>query len=389
LSKIKIYHFHNGSGGGVLSVIKNLLRFSVNENIENHIIYAVNKKLYPEFKIAPIEGAVTQQLYHYSSNNNFYFTCKKLAKLLPNENAIIVAHDWIELGMVGNLGLQNKVVQIVHGNYEYYYDLAQKHEQFIDSYICISPKIFSSLQEKLPSRKDDIFQLNFPVPNVNTKNVFGDCLNLFYAVGNLKDDNKQFKTIVDIVKKLGNFDEKYFFTIVGGGLSKEEFDGFWPSQMKTQVEYLGHVDNDVILNILPKQDIFLLPSVVEGLPVSLVEAMKAGVVPLITNWAGAVDELVTPAQTGYYFEVGAVNDYVECIKALSNDRKLLKQISDNTSHRANTLFAPIENTQKFEDIYIDVLKKVTPFKEPVKVYGSRLDQPWLANIITNTIRNLF
>ena len=34
----------------------------------------------------------------------------------------------------------------------------------------------------------------------------------------------------------------------------------------------------------------------------IVEAMKAGVITLVTNWEGATDELITEGKTGYYFE---------------------------------------------------------------------------------------
>ena len=49
MDKIKVYHFHNGKGGGVLSVIKNLLRFSDTAMIENHIIYTINEAVFHGF----------------------------------------------------------------------------------------------------------------------------------------------------------------------------------------------------------------------------------------------------------------------------------------------------------------------------------------------------
>ncbi len=387
MSKIQIYHFHNGASGGVLSVIKNLLRFSVDEHVENHVIHAVNKKRYPEFKIEPIEGAVSQQLYFYSANNNFYFTCRQLAKLLPNDKAIIVAHDWIELGMVSNLGLQNKVVQIVHGNYEYYYNLAQSHNPIVDTYICISPKIFATLQEKLPTRKEDIFQLNFPVPSVNKKNTFGDSLQLFYAVGNLKDENKQFQTILNIAQALSKEKEKYFFVIAGNGYNQDEFKAIWPQSMVNNVKYLGLVTNDEIIHLLPKQDVFLLPSLSEGLPVSLVEAMKAGVVPLVTNWKGATSELVIENQTGFYFEIGATHDYVHTIVTLNKNRHLLQRISENANEKANLLFDPMQCVKKFEHLFGEIFRKKTMVKIAFKAYGSRLDNMLFPNIVTKFFRS--
>ncbi|MEO6328706.1 MAG: hypothetical protein ABIO55_07235, partial [Ginsengibacter sp.] len=110
LQKVSIYHFYNGSGGGVFSVIKNLLQYSRDRKIENHIIYTINKKLIPHFSVPQLSGATSEQIFYYSADWNFYYTCKQLSKLLPDNKAVLIAHDWLELGMVSNLGLQNPVV---------------------------------------------------------------------------------------------------------------------------------------------------------------------------------------------------------------------------------------------------------------------------------------
>ena len=388
LNKIKIYHFHNGSGGGVLSVIKNLVKFSSNDKIENHVIHAVNKNLFPEFKIEAMEGAITQQVYFYSPSNNFYYTCRQLAKLLPSDKAIIVAHDWVELGMVSNLGLQNKVVHILHGNYEYYYTLAINHQKIIDAFVCISPIIFNNLKCKISYNLEKIFYLNFPVENLKIKNKKNDGFNIFYAAGNLKDENKQFKIVIKVAEIICKMLPDVFFTIAGSGFTETEFYELWPSELKRNVIYKGLIKNEKLLNILTDQDVFLLPSLLEGFPVSLIEAMKAGVVAMVTDWDNAVDELITPGVTGFYFKVGAVNDYVQCIKRLYADSVLLKSISQNGIERANAFFEPYKNTQKFEELYLTVSNKNTDKKNPFKVYGSRLDEQYIPNAITTFIRNL-
>ena len=164
---MRVYHFHNGSGGGVLSVISNLLKFSNNPEIENHTIYTINKDIATKFKINELEGAVSGQLFYYSPKWNFFYTCRQLAKLLPDSNAVIAAHDWIELGMMSNLGLQNPLVFFLHGDYEYYYQLAKLHEKAIDQFICIAQSIQTKLSGLITSRQTDIQYNRFPVPEVN------------------------------------------------------------------------------------------------------------------------------------------------------------------------------------------------------------------------------
>ncbi len=389
MNKISIYHFHNGSGGGVLSVIKNLLRFSTNSFIDNHIIHAVNKDVVSEYIIEPIEGATSQQVVYYTGTNNFYHSCKQMAKALPGEQAILVAHDWIELGMASNLGLQNKVVYVLHGDFDYYYELAEKHSEAIDAFVCISPRIAGSLKKRLPHRVADIFYLNFPVQEVEAKSGSTRMLRIIYYVNNLKEDRKQFATVIEIARQLADAADEFFFTIAGGGMTTEEFFKRWPVMMKGKVNYKGFQTNEAMLTMLPHQDVFLLPSLAEGFPVSLAEAMKAGLVPLVTDWEGAVNDLVIPGITGYYFKPGAVVDYTACIKNLQQNRQLLDKLSDNSMRKANALFNPINNTRCFEALYTQVVDRKSTIKRAVKVYGSRLDAKLLPNWFTKFIRQVY
>lgn len=164
MDKLNIVHFANGSGGGVFSVIQNLLQFSSNPGIQNHVIFTINKKQFPNFKVPEIIGAKSIQVLYFSPTWNFYYTCKQLAKLLPGGKAVIVAHDWLELGMASNLGLQNPVVQVVHGDYDYYYELAETHSGIINKYVTVAENIKTKLVSRIPDRKKDIEYLRFPVP---------------------------------------------------------------------------------------------------------------------------------------------------------------------------------------------------------------------------------
>ena len=146
LQKIQVFHFHNGLPGGTETVKRNLLKYSCNHVIENHLIYVINKDNNNNHSFPVMEGAVSQQVFLYSPNWNFYYTARQLAKLLPGEEAIIVAHDWLELGMVSALGLQHRVVQFLHGHYDYYYQLAVRHQKQTDLFIAVAANIEKKLK---------------------------------------------------------------------------------------------------------------------------------------------------------------------------------------------------------------------------------------------------
>ena len=382
---MKIIHFNNGSGGGTLAVVKNLLKFSCNPNIENHVIFTINKALNIDFEIPVLEGAKSTQIFYYSPKWNFYFTCRQLAKLLPDEKSIIVAHDWLELGMVSNLGLQNPVVQIVHGDFDYYYKLALKHNLALNQIITVSPVILKKLTLLMPHKIKDLHYCKFPVPAIKSLVTENNILKIFYCVRLLNEERKQFKLLPKINAALNLKGITVQWTIIGKGLALDEL-----KKLMGQVSGIllfPYLTNEKVLLQLPQHDIFILPSLNEGFPVSVVEAMKAGLVPLVTNWQGATTELIVEGETGYYFEPTDVEGYARTIKRLNNDRLLLNRIAAAGIKKANELFDPIENTKKIEEVLIKSLATAHVKKPKYKAYGSRLDQKWLPNFVTKAYRN--
>jgi glycosyltransferase involved in cell wall biosynthesis len=385
LEKIKVFHFHNGTGGGVLSVIENLLKYSTNEGVENHVIFTINKDLLAKYEMPKLEGAVTQQLFYYSAKWNFYHTCRQLAKLLPDDKSVVAAHDWLELGMSSQLGLRNPVVHFLHGDFDYYYDLAKKHGPSIDQFIVISPVIYHKLCSTMPDRKTDIHYCRFPVPAAHPIRKENKILRIIYCVRSLAEERKQFKILPLINKKLAAKNLKIEWTIIGGGMEKREVENVMHQQ--TGISFFPVLPNEEVINLLPQQDLFILPSLSEGFPVAVVEAMKAGLVPLVTNWDGATDELIINNETGYYFSPYDVDKYAATISLLSNDRKLLYQLAENAIEKANELFDPFENTNDIEEVIVQAYSSDKKIKKPFKIYGSRLDKEWIPNFITRSLRN--
>ena len=381
MNNLKVYHFHNGSGGGVLSVIKNLLLYKQHDEIENHIIYTINRDICHDFTIPHIAGAVSQQVFYYSARWNFYHTCKQLSKLFP-EDAVIVAHDWLELGMVSNLGLENKVIQILHGDFDYYYNLAFLHSDVIDKFICISATIQKKLLQKLSNRNNDILFKRFPVQDVPFTFKENDILKCIYYVRDLKDERKQFKKIVEIKNALYESNILIKWVIIGGGLNQKEFEQIWGKS--GEVIFKGFLANEEIIKEFQFIDIFILPSLAEGFPVALVESMKAGLVPIINNWDGATSDLVIENMTGFYCQKNETDEYLQKILHLEKNRSILKSLTVNSSQKANQLFSPSDNTSLIEAVFL--CDKAIDNKILKRSYGSRLDQKWIPNAVTQFIR---
>lgn len=93
-------------------------------------------------------------------------------------------------------------------------------------------------------------------------------------------------------------------------------------------------------------DVFVLPSYYEGLPLTILEAMRAGVVPIATD-AGAVTDVVHSWQNGVVLsQTGTVAEAVEALRRLEGDRTLLATLSeaarnDMRHHNWDHAIAPV------------------------------------------------
>jgi len=382
MEKIRVFHFLNSGGGGVLSVVRNLLLYKQHAAIENHIIYTINKDITPTFKALGLKGAASEQIFYYSAKWNFYYTTRQLAKLLPDEKAVVVAHDWLELGMMSNLGLQNPVVHFLHGDYKYYYDLASSHQASIDKFITVAQNIKTTLSNLLPERINDINYLRFPVPNITFE--VKPLGNNIIFLGRLTKE-KGYRLLAEINHLLLHKGIVLNWHIVGDGNDDKanKLNGW---ENAANIRFYGNVNNEAALTILTKMNYFILPSMAEGMPVSLIEAMKAGLVPLVNDIEGGIQELIENDITGFKISNNNPVMYADCIERLLSQKELFIQIGENCTLLANQLFDPIKNTALIEIEIISLDESTIGEKKSRRVYGSMLDQCWMPNLITQFIR---
>ena len=380
MKKIKVIHFHNGSGGGVLSVIKNLLQFSQHKYIEHHIVYTININITKHYPLNNIVGAASEQVFYYSSKWNFYYTCKQLYKLF-DDDALLVTHDWLELGMASNLGLQNKIVSFLHGDYDYYYQLAIGHQQAVDAFFCIAKSIQQQLSISINNALIKICYTPFPVPNALSSANKNINKNIVF-VGRLTSD-KGYHLLPLIDSILQKQHVKLHWHIIGE-INSESKMVTWDENSTTN--FYGNIDNEEVIKLLENMTYFILPSIAEGMPVSLIEAMKAKLIPFVNDIKGGIQELIENNVTGFKILNNEPNYYANAILSIIHNLPLIYWLQNNAKDRADTLFNPTINTQNIENLMYEIYQMPNKLKISKKVYGSRFDQKWMPNGITKLVR---
>lgn len=378
---MKIIHFHNGKGGGVLSVIKNLLEYGSRSEIENHVVYVINRQQKSVFKEPQLTGAVTSTVFYYSPHWNFYYTCKQLVALIPDDTCILIAHDWLELGAVTHLGVSNPVIQFVHGDYDYYYKLAVQHAASVNGFVCVSSTICKKLKQKLPARINDIAYLQLPVPDVQpaTNHKQGDRI---VFIGRCEKE-KGYHLLPLIDEQLRHAGNQFEWHIYGEGSFDQEKQSAWSVQSK--VSFYGNVPGEEVLKALPGYDFLVLPTIAEGMPLTVIEAMKAGVVPVVNHLPGGLEELIGNNERGFLIDQNSVENYTAVLQQLQQQPQLVNELSTAASVFARKTFDAINCTTTIEQF---IKTKAKAKKNPLarRIYGSRLDQKWIPNCFVYFLR---
>lgn len=104
--------------------------------------------------------------------------------------------------------------------------------------------------------------------------------------------------------------------------------------ISNKVLFLG--ERDDVLNILHNADVFLLPSLYEGMPMSIIEAMGTGL-PVIASRVGGIPSMIKDKETGCLINCNK-HELISAMKYLINEkireeigRKALLSVQDNFS----------------------------------------------------------
>jgi glycosyltransferase involved in cell wall biosynthesis len=122
--------------------------------------------------------------------------------------------------------------------------------------------------------------------------------------------------------------------------------------LESSVRFLG-LRNDVA-RLLRAADLFLLTSISEGIPLTLIEAMAAGL-PVVTTRVGGVPEVVEEALTGCLTPAGDDALLAEKILHLAADRSLRLHMGRRGCERARALFSESHMHAQYHQLYQEML----------------------------------
>ncbi len=142
--------------------------------------------------------------------------------------------------------------------------------------------------------------------------------------------------------------KRFLLKIAGKEEAQGQYLPLFAEKLGKQFEYAGVVSGESKSQYLKSLDVFVLPSFFEGLPMSLIECMSFGIVP-VTTPVGSIGEIVREEENGLFIKVKDCDSITHQIDRLNNDRDLLEQLSIKAR---NYIFSHFST-----DMYINRLNK--------------------------------
>jgi glycosyltransferase involved in cell wall biosynthesis len=168
-------------------------------------------------------------------------------------------------------------------------------------------------------------------------------------IGELDHSHKGQGTILEVARELRDSHPELHFVLVGDGKDERHFRR--AARGLDNVEFTGFVEN--VADYLATFDVFVYPSLREGLGSSLLDAMCFGL-PIVASGVGGIPEIVEDQVNGLLIPPDSPRDLIQALRRVMADAGLRESMRrENRSKAAG--FGAARMAESYESIYRTLL----------------------------------
>lgn len=227
----------------------------------------------------------------------------------------------------------------------------------VDRYLAVSRQVAAQLRERFGVRADKITQ----VPNAVALDRFPRAVSPAPARPTDPAVPHTVLTVARLDPQKGLHDLVAAAALVPEARVMVVGEGPERPALETEIARLGLGDRVHLLgfrsdvpDLLAASDLFVLPSLFEGLPLSILEAMAAGK-PVVATAIGGNDEAVVDGATGLLVPPGDPQALADAIRALLRDPERRRRLGEAGRRRAEAEFSATAMVRRIAAIYDELL----------------------------------
>lgn len=267
-------------------------------------------------------------------------------------------YDYIASALSPDLSNDVGILGVLHSDdlehYEHGYRLGRYWNQTISVSQLIHDKMVD-LNPAMQNRLSVVYNgVERPVSEIHEIQKF-PTFSMIYT-GRIVQYQKRVLDFIKIIEKFEKVYPNFLFTFVGEGSELMALENGLKTFIESgKVRLLGRLDRSRIYEELSQSHVFTLFSDFEGLPVSLLEAISLGCVPVLTNIQSGIQEIIQDRVNGLISPIGDVDKFVENLLLLASNSDLWQRLS-------NEAFLTIEKyeltTQAMGKKYNGIIKEI-------------------------------
>jgi len=172
-------------------------------------------------------------------------------------------------------------------------------------------------------------------------------------LGRLDQEQKRVRLFPAILEQLRSSGIPFHWTIAGEGPEKAFLQSAMKGSPDQTVSFPGKISYSDVPQVLNDHDIFLLASDYEGLPLSLLEAMASGLIPVVSDLSSGIREVVDET-TGKRVAPDDLDGYARAIIWLHQNRAEMARLAENAREKVRRDFS----MGAMSDRWLNVLPRV-------------------------------
>jgi glycosyltransferase involved in cell wall biosynthesis len=230
---------------------------------------------------------------------------------------------------------------------EAYYTALEEKAISVSDHLVILSDVFRQPLTQLGAKKGDMTTvltgIDYPtIKKTKNKKVVITCV---ARLGPRKGQNVLLDAIAQLPK---SYRDNMQVLIAGDGEMREALEKQVKHLSLSMVEFLGTRDD--VPHILSQTDIFVLPTLNDSLPISIIEAMHSGAC-VISTFSGGIPELIKHSQTGILVDAGDVRKLASALKFAMDNDEAREKLGRNAKKFAKERLTREAMINKIESIY--------------------------------------